>query len=136
MRQIAEDNDVPFEFYGDTGEVQKTSYKMPMDIDGRQDPVNSFWTCYHANNCCFLEEGRLFTCTIAPTVHIFNKKFGTHMELEPEDYLDIYNTQSAEEVYRFLSTPKPFCRYCMTGKRTFGHPWERSKQEMSEWLPY
>ncbi|MCI8650192.1 MAG: radical SAM protein [Anaerotruncus sp.] len=135
MQITAKEHKVAFEFYGNTGEVQKTSYKNPLDISGQQNPISSFWSCYHANNLCLLMEGKLYGCTIAPNIRHFNKKFGTHMELEPGDYLDIHNAQNSDELFNFLAKPKPFCRYCMSNKRTFGHIWERSKQEMSEWLP-
>lgn len=133
MQQKAAEHNVKFEFYGNTGEVQKTSYKMPMDINGRQNPVKSFWECYHGNSLPLLMEGKFYSCTVAPNVRHFNKRFGTTMEVEPGDYLDIYKIQSADEIFEFLSKPKPFCRYCMTDKRSFGHPWERSKQQMNEW---
>lgn len=135
MQRTAAEHDVRFEFYGGSGKVQKTSYKNPLDLEGRQDPVYSFWRCYHANNCCFLEEGKLYTCTMAPTIHIFNKRYNTNLKLETGDSLDIYAVKNTDEVFRFLATPKPFCRYCMVSKRTTGLPWDQSKQEMSEWLP-
>lgn len=135
MQRKAAEYNVRFKFMGKTGTIEKTSYKNPLDLEGRQNAALSFWECYHANHCVFLEDGKLYTCTVAPTAWIFNKKFGTHLELEPGDYLDIYAAQSAGEVYRFLAAPKPFCRYCAVSKRTTGYPWGRSKQEMSEWLP-
>ena len=133
IQQTASEHHVKFEFYGKTGEVQKTSYKMPMDIKGKQDPKKSFLTCYHANSLPLLMEGKLYPCTVAPNSVHFNKRFGTAMEIESGDFIDIHQAQSAEEVFAFLSKPKPFCRYCITSKRSFGHKWERSKQQMSEW---
>ena len=55
------------------------------------------------------------------------------MELEEGDYLDIHQVNDVYELYQFLCTPKPFCRYCKTQERTFGHPWGRSEQKMEEW---
>lgn len=133
MQQVAAEHKVKFEFYGNTEEVQKTSYKMPMDIDGRQDPRMSFLACYHANSLPLLMEGKFYACTVAPNIIHFNKKFGTSMALENKDYIDIYKVTSAEEIFAFLATPKPFCRYCIPDKRSFGHKWERSKQQRSEW---
>lgn len=56
------------------------------------------------------------------------------MELAPGDCLDIYRVESYDEILQFLAASKPFCRFCIPGKRSKGLPWERSKQEMSEWL--
>lgn len=134
MQRTAAEHDVRFQFWG-IADGQKTLWKHPLDLDGRQDPVYSFWACDEANKVVNLDDGRLYTCPQAPSIRIFNQKYGTHLEWEPGDYLDIYKAQSADEVFRFLSTPNPFCRYCAVSKRVFGLPWEQSKQEMSEWLP-
>ena len=107
---------------------------MPMDTEGRQEPKHSFWNCYHVNGCSLLMEGKLYPCAVAPNAAHFNKKSNTHMELGKGDYLDIYSVDTMEEILAFLTTPKPFCRYCKTLERSFGHEWERSKREMSEWV--
>lgn len=133
IQEVAKEHGVRFEFYGSTGSVQKTSYKLPMDINGRQNPGQSFWRCFHVHSCMFVSDGKFYPCTMAPNARIFNQKFGTHMEITDKDYLDIYKIKNVDEIFDFLSKPIPFCRYCMTDKRSFGHPWERSKQQMSEW---
>ena len=125
---------VMFEHYGDTGEITKTSYKIPLDIEGSQDQRKSFIECFHANNCPLLMEGKLYPCTVAPNVCHFNKRFGTNLELKDGDSLDIYHVKKASELLKFLSRPKPFCRHCDVGNRSYGHKWERSKQEISEWV--
>lgn len=132
---VCEKHHVAFEYYGDSGEVQKKLYKIPLDIHGNQDPRNSFAHCFHANNCVTLMEGRLYPCTIAPNVHIFNKKYHTHMELCKEDYIDIYDKDiTKHRVLEFLSRPIPFCRFCNVRQRSFGYEWERSRQEITEWV--
>jgi organic radical activating enzyme len=134
IKETAAVHSVMFEHYGDSGSINKTSYKMHMDIEGHQDPRKSFIKCFHANNHTLLMEGNLYSCTVAPNVRHFNKKFGTHMELENGDSLDIYHVKKASELLKFLSSPKPFCRYCDIINRSYGHKWERSKQEISEWV--
>ena len=94
----------------------------------------SFIECFHANNCPLLMEGKLYPCTVAPNVCHFNKRFGTNLELKDGDSLDIYHVKKASELLKFLSRPKPFCRHCDVGNRSYGHKWERSKQEISEWV--
>ena len=133
MEEIAKTNNVNYSYNSRTGKVLKTLYKMPMDIAGRQDPKKSFWNCFHANTKPLLMEGRLYPCTIIPNVSHFNKKFFTNMEHEKNDYLNIYDVKDIMELFSFLNTPKPFCRYCKTHERTFGSPWERSKQDINEW---
>jgi hypothetical protein len=134
IKKTAAVHGVMFEYYGDTGSIAKTSYKMLMDIEGKQDPKKSFIECFHANTFPLLMEGKFYSCTVAPNVRHFNKKFGTRMELENGDFLDIYHVKKASELFKFLSSPKPFCRYCDVNNRSHGHKWERSKQDMREWV--
>lgn len=134
MKQRAAENQVVFEFYGNTGTTEKSSHKIVMDIDGRQDPRKSFLGCYHANSLPLLMEGRFYPCTVMPNVRHFNRRFGTGMETTSGDFLEIDHVQDAEAIFHFLSRPKPFCRYCFVTRRTAGHPWARSEQEMSEWV--
>ena len=134
MEKTAREQNVDFSYYGNTGEAIKTSYKMPLDPDGQQNPIENFWNCYHANHLPLLMEGKFYPCTVAPNVRHFNKKFGTDMQPEEGDYLDIHKLDNIYELYQFLATPKPFCRYCKTKERSFGHPWGRSEQKKEEWL--
>lgn len=133
MQTKAKTENVEFKFYGNTGENDKTQYKLPLDLSGLQNPQKNFWKCFHANTLPLLMEGKFYACTVAPNVRHFNKKFGTNMQLEEGDWLDIYTQIDSKDILEFLSRPKPFCRFCNVDKRTFGIPWERSKQEMSEW---
>jgi organic radical activating enzyme len=134
IKETADKRGVVCEDYQDTGEITKTSYKIPLDIEGRQEPRKSFMECFHANALPLLIEGKLYSCTVAPNVRHFNKKFGTHMALEEGDFLDIYRVKKASELLKFLSRPKPFCRHCDVSNRSYGHKWERSKQEINEWV--
>ena len=134
MMETAKANKVKFQFYGNSGIVTKTSYKMPMDVDGMQNAKLSFWNCYHVNTCPLVMEGKLYPCTIIPNSIHFNQKFDVHLDTEEGDYLDIYEAYKQLDLLSYLSTPKPFCRYCKTNERTYGHIWERSKQEISEWM--
>ena len=134
IKRTAAVQGVTFKYYGYTRLITKTSYKMPMDIEGHQNPRKSFIECFHANTYPLLMEGKLYSCTVAPNVRHFNKKYGTHMELEEGDYLNIYHVKKASDIFNFLSYPKPFCRYCDVNNRSHGHKWERSKQEISEWV--
>jgi hypothetical protein len=131
---MAKKYEVIFEYRNNTEKKIKTMYKIPLDISGVQNPRKSFSKCFHANSCVLLMEGKIYTCTIAPNIHIFNENFNTHMELEAEDYLCINAVNSKEDILKFLCVPKPFCRYCNVSKRSFGIPWEKSKKIMNEWL--
>lgn len=133
MTEAAKVHDVAIEYRDDVEAHEKQLYRIPLDISGGQDPEASFATCFHANNTVLLMEGKLYACTVAPNVRIFDQRFGTHLPLQDQDSLDIHRAGTKREVLEFLRTPKPFCRYCNVSGRSFGHPWERSAQRMDEW---
>jgi hypothetical protein len=134
IKEAAAMHGVMFEHFSPTGEITKTSYKAPLDIEGRLDSRKSFIGCFHANMLPLLMEGKLYPCTVAPNVRHFNKRFGTNMKLKDGDFLNIYRVEKASELFKFLSSPKPFCRHCDVSNRSYGYKWERSRQKISEWV--
>ena len=102
---------IKFEFLNENQPV-KTLYKLPFDLDGHQDERNSFLLCHRANVCIYLQNGRVYTCTVAPTARHFDRAFGTHIFSEEGNSIDIYKAKSAEEILEFLAKPIPFCRFC------------------------
>jgi hypothetical protein len=133
MKNVASIFGVTMEFRDDTGEVQKSSYHIPLDVEGRQDASSNFMKCFHSNVTIFLRQRRLYTCTVAPNIHHFNKYFHMDLPTSIRDSIDIYKAQSAQEIFEFLSKPIPFCRYCYVDKRSFGIPWKRSHKDIKEW---
>jgi glycosyltransferase involved in cell wall biosynthesis len=121
------------EYYGNTRDVLKTSYHIPLDIEGKQDPVKNFLKCFHANNCVSLLDGKIYTCTVAPNIVHFNKYFNKNIELTENDYIDIYKARDMNEILQFIAKPTPFCKYCNINGRTFGHKWSISKKQIEEW---
>lgn len=113
---------------------KKSSYKAPLDLEGKQDVRESYLNCYHANNCVALKDGKIYTCTIAPNIERFNKYFDKHLELSERDGIDIFKVNSLDDILTFLARPIPFCRYCKTKERTFGHEWMVSKKDIEEWI--
>ncbi len=112
---------------------KKTSYKAPLDLEGRQDERESFLYCYHANSCVALKNGKIYTCTIAPNIDRFNCYFNKNLELTERDCIDIHKAKNMDEILNFISKPIPFCKYCKTKERTFGHEWKISKKAIEEW---
>ena len=90
------------------GPVLKTSHKIPLDLNGGQNPILNFIKCFHANQCITLKDGRMYTCTVAPNVDIFNKYFNKNVPLTQHDSIDIYDVKSMDEILKFLAQPIPF----------------------------
>ena len=133
IEQKAAQFGVDYRYFGNTGTIVKTLNCFPLDLEGTQNGGRNFLLCHRANNCVYLQHGRLYTCTVAPTIGHFNKYFGTNLKLLPEDSIDIYEAQSAQEILEFLAKPIPFCRYCMVDKVKRGLLWETSKKDIKEW---
>ena len=126
--------EVPIDVYGYNKNAVKKSYKIPLDLQGNQNIVDNFLNCFHANHCIALKDGRLYTCTVAPSIENFNKYFGYDLPLTDRDGIDIHKAQSMQEILEFLAKPIPFCKYCNVNGRSFGHDWGISKKEISEWI--
>lgn len=111
-----------------------TLWKCPLDLLGKQNPMESFINCANANRCITLEKGRLYTCSIASNMYIFNQYFGKdYIEITDEDGIDIHKAGTPREIFEYLAKPMPACRYCDIKNRSMDHPWECSKKSMDEW---
>ena len=109
-------------------------WKAPLDVEGRQDALESFINCGQANRCITLENGRLFTCATGANMRLFNEAFpNSALKLTDEDGIDIYEAADKEEIYEYLSRPMPACKYCDVKNRKFGLPWEVSTKCIEEW---
>ena len=127
------ENDVKIDYAGVIGNTEKVSWHCPLDLNGSQDIQENFTYCGGANNCIFLHDGRLFTCSMAPNFHHFSKYFNKNIELSDKDSINIHEAKDIKEILEFLAKPIPACRYC----KVFGfstRPWSKSKREIKEWI--
>ncbi len=132
LKQIAIERGIPYQYLG-SSESGRTLWHYPLDLKGRQNKNESFLNCSNANQCLTLENGRLYTCSIAPNIKAFNEYFNQHLDLTEADGIDIYQATSGAEVLEAMARPMPFCRYCDVKHRTYDHPWEISKKNIQEW---
>ena len=114
-----------------TGNIKKSS-KNPFDLKGSVEKHN-FIGCYHLNWVATLRHGKLYPCPIRAYAEYFNNAFNKNLKLSEEDCIDIYKAQSYEELYSFVASRIPFCRYCdIRGRRQV--EWAQSKRELSEYV--
>lgn len=123
---------VKFEFAGTSSDFKFMS-NIGLDINGNQDPEDSFIHCYEANNCIKLRGGRLYTCTRPVAIDKFNDYFGLELKECEQDSIDIYQAMNSDEVLEFLSKPIPFCRYCNLSKNRVAREWSHSTKRIDEW---
>lgn len=132
VNNLLEKYGVAYKYCNTPGRKKKSSH-YPLDIRGTQNPQNSFLHCDMANRCIFLRNGKLYTCSMLPNVHHFNKYFNYNLEVTSKDYIDIYEATNKTEILEFLASPPPFCRYCAVSHRSILHEWKRSQRIIEEW---
>lgn len=73
-------------------------------------------------------------CPIAAHSDIFNKRFEQNLLIRDEDYLDIYQINSWEEITEFTCSYVPFCSYC--DLKNWGHhsEWKTSSKKIEEYI--
>lgn len=132
LQRMADAHGVPYQYLG-SSESGRTLWHFPLDLSGSQDMRDSFLSCRNANQCLTLENGRLYTCSIAPNIKAFNEYFKQCLDLTEGDGIDIYSAKSGNEILEAMARPMPFCRYCDVKHRSYDHPWEVSKKDIKEW---
>lgn len=113
----------------------KKMWKYPIDLKGQVPLRNSFKICSQINSCIRMKNGKIYSCNTTACIEHFSSYFEKDIKLIPgKDYLELEKVKDIQEVYDFLVTPPPFCRYCNRAGVTFGHDWEVSKKDISEWV--
>ncbi len=64
----------------------------------------------------------------------FNEFFKKDLKVSQEDYIDIYEVESAEQVLEQLAKPIPFCRYCKLEGRNKDYEWGVSEHIIEEYI--
>jgi hypothetical protein len=105
--------------------------KFELDLDGGQNCQEAFKKCSAANSCSNLRNGKIYQCPTSANIGVFNEYFSQNIELSKQDYIDIYEAKSMDEIFEFLSNPVPFCRFCVNSGAE--SEWRTSKKDISEW---
>jgi MoaA/NifB/PqqE/SkfB family radical SAM enzyme len=124
---------IAYTYYGNTESVDKSMQCLPLDIDGKQNPLDSFLRCSRANRCISLDNGKLYTCSLIPYVNYFNSYFDKNLKITDSDFIDIYKVKSIDEILDFVAKPMPFCKYCNLKDTIWDIGFGISKKEISEW---
>lgn len=113
--------------------VLKTTYHLPLDLEGKLDGHSNYAKCSHANECVTLKDGRIYTCPIAAHAHYFNEFFDKKLYQGEKNSISIYDAQDVNEIITFLKHPIPFCNHCNIDGYTYGLPWNTSQKDIKEW---
>jgi len=133
IQDIADKHNAMLRYVGGNDTPIKTMWKYPLDLSGKQPLSNSYDICTQINRCITLKDGKLYPCSAIAGAEIFNKYFGTNLEVNSNDVLDIYSVKDINEIFDFCCSPKPFCKYCNRKGVVFGIPYGQSERDISEW---
>ena len=112
-------------FIYDNGEIKDKKFNVfEFDYSKKQNKKRNFINCSMSKSCANLKNGKIYICPIINNIDRYNNYYHKNLEVLDDDYLDIYKISNAEEIYKFLSKPASFCRYCNlnTNKKI---KWER-----------
>lgn len=117
-------------------EPVRTLGHQPINLEGNKDYIKNWKNCYRANECVDLKHGKIFPCIIPAEIKPFNEYFEQNLQVCREDYVDIYEVETAMELLEKLERPIPFCRYCNRDSiSVFGcRPWSQTSYDMKEWI--
>ena len=118
---------------GTKGYDHRLWYKNKRDLTGSQDKDQNFEICPWGNNCIILEEGHMSTCVMPLKSRSYNEYYQKEVfKVSPQDYIDIYQVKSLEELMQFFSHSIPFCRYCLPNNSELIE-WGVSSKDIDEW---
>lgn len=114
-------------------EEEKTSWRFPLDLSGRQEKFWMFFCWMHDGGCINLLDGKISPCGLMHASKHFEKYFGCTLKRSPRDMLDIYTVHSFDEISDFLADYQPFCSNCKICDWEIDIPWAISKKDIHEW---
>ncbi len=110
----------------------KRSCKHPFRLEGDIEKWQ-FISCYQFNESITLKNGKLYTCPMIPYINSFNDAFGQSLSVSENDYIDIYEAKTYEELSEYMTRRTDFCRYCdVVSRRHFD--WKQSKHTIDEYV--
>lgn len=139
IRGILGREGIPYGSISDT--LQK--FRKSLTLTPTHDPAETVQIC-QSSHCHFLRKGKIAKCPLPLLIGDFNQAF--QCDIRSNDYYDIYEEQSGDELSRKLEQYADMCRYC-PDKEAFSHgetfiPWERTNNDaqqkdwvVKEWIP-
>jgi MoaA/NifB/PqqE/SkfB family radical SAM enzyme len=133
IREKGRSYNVKIDYVGGSDVPVKSMWKYPLDVEGKQPLSRSYAICTQINRCITMKEGKIYACNTIAGIGHFNRYFDKKLQVTDEDVLELHNVKDVKEIYEYLYTPKPFCRYCNRKGLVLGIKYSGSKREITEW---
>jgi len=111
---------------------QIKQFSKLLNINGNSDPYQSFKNCRAMLKCLFLGNGKLYSCSLPPHIHLFNEYFNRNIHTSKNDYINIFADIAPSDIIEFTNHPTPMCKWCIT-RRSY-MKWDKSKKKINEWI--
>lgn len=127
------------EVYSAGGQI-KYFRRIPMNPSGIYNIMQSYVKCPYSD-CAQLRDGKLFLCPVSAfstvlNAHIKKSARTESFPLTSNDYVDLYQADSAQDVFDFISSPVAFCQYCDLNHMDASVPWDASGRNIEEWVDF
>lgn len=96
----------------------------------RKDRKNGFQRC-ELRHCVLLHNGRLWRCSIAAFISVYNQAFGCRY---PEEAgIDIYDSEDGWSLLSKLDLPGELCQFCYDDRTL--QPWQQTNHPLkNDWI--
>lgn len=134
IKNICDEHKVKVEFCNNKDKHQWFSFKLKREknnlIAFRYKWLKLFQCpTYH---CIQLVGTTLFPCPHSAYMRHIKNRFNLKLNHSKEDYLDIMNINSSQEIRKFMIKTVPFCRHC--GANYKKSIWRKSEYSEDEWI--
>lgn len=113
--------------------------RIPLNAKGTCNTYLSYIQCPYTD-CAQLRDGKLYRCPASAYSDLVNKALQAEghtdrFNLTKNDFIDLWQVNSPDDIMTFLTNAVPFCQYCDMAKATT-IPWSLSQKTVSEWVDH
>jgi len=128
---LLDEKGIKYQLYGpENGKDEFYHQYLTNDYNENYEDIE----CWY-RSLLILRDNKIYPCTEIAYFDYFDDAFkGQHnLKITKDDYIDLDNINSLEELYEAKQKITPFCGYCM-GKRKDTTEWCVSEKNINEWM--
>ncbi len=103
-------------------------------LNNKKINEKNYSLCDKKYGCTQLDNGKIYPCSIASNIKIFNDYFKDYtLPVNDNDFIDIHRIDSIDEIFEYFKKPKEICKYCNLGHNRKLAKWKISDKKLEEW---